>query len=129
MKIERVPLQRAQRPDSRPAGAAEEAPWCRPGSFRQVAPVYPPLALQARVQGTVRFEATIDRQGRVSNLQVQSGHPLLIQAAMEAANQWVFEPTALNGQAVEVISRLDVNFVLPNWGERTPGFQVRYKKY
>jgi TonB family protein len=80
----------------------------------QVAPVYPPLALQARVQGTVRFLATIDRQGRVLNLQVQSGHPLLIQAAIVAAKQWVFEPTLLNGQPVEIRSELDVNFVLPN---------------
>lgn len=80
----------------------------------QVAPVYPPLALQARIQGTVRFMATIDRQGRVSNLQVQSGHPLLIQAAIEAAKQWIFEPTRIGGQAVEVRSLLDVNFVLPN---------------
>ena len=95
-------------------GGGDRTPMVRARIVSQVAPVYPPLALQARVQGTVRFLATIDRQGRVSNLQVQSGHPLLIQAAIEAAKQWVFEPTLLNGQPVEIRSQLDVNFVLPN---------------
>jgi periplasmic protein TonB len=62
----------------------------------------------------VRFMATIDKQGRVANLQVQSGHPLLIPPAIDAARQWVYEPTLLNGQPVEVMTQLDVNFVLPN---------------
>jgi len=85
-----------------------------PRLINQVPPVYPPLALQARIQGVVRFLATIDKNGRVAHLQVQSGHPLLVPPALEAAKQWVYEPTLLNGQPVEVNSQLDVNFVLPN---------------
>lgn len=80
----------------------------------QIAPVYPPLAQQARVQGTVRFLATIDKQGHVAHLQVQSGHPLLVPAAIDAAKQWIYQPTLLNGEPVEVMTQLDVNFVLPN---------------
>jgi protein TonB len=78
----------------------------------QVAPVYPPLAKAARVQGTVRFDATIGKDGHVENLVLVSGPPLLVQAAMESARQSVYRPTLLNGQAVSVITTVDVNFTL-----------------
>src|SRR5262249_35032392 len=50
--------------------------------------VYPPLARQARVQGIVVLEAKISQQGAVQNLRVVTGHPLLIQAAIDAVKQW-----------------------------------------
>jgi TonB family protein len=74
--------------------------------------VYPPLAKQARIQGIVRLEALIGRQGKVENLKVISGHPLLVQAALDAVRQWQYKPTFLDGEAVEVITTIDVNFSL-----------------
>jgi TonB family protein len=75
-------------------------------------PVYPPSARQARLQGMVRLDALIDTQGRVRELKVQSGHPDLTPAAMEAVRQWVYKPTLMNGQPVEVVTVIDVNFTL-----------------
>jgi len=79
---------------------------------QQPAPVYPPLAKQASISGTVRLNAIIAKDGTVQNLTVVSGHPLLVPAAMEAVKQWVYAPTFLNGQAVEVLTGIDVNFTL-----------------
>ena len=76
-------------------------------------PEYPPLALQARIQGTVRFTAVIGKDGHVANLQLVSGHPLLVPAALAAAKSYVYQPTLLNGQPVEVVTQIDVNFTLP----------------
>ena len=56
--------------------------------------------------------AIIDKQGRVSRLEVISGHPLLIPAALEAVRQWVYQPTLLNGEPVEVQTEIAVNFTL-----------------
>ena len=78
----------------------------------QAKPVYPPLARQARIQGTVRLEADISKDGTIENLKVISGHPLLIQAALDAVKQWRYQPTMLNGVAVEVVTTVDVNFTL-----------------
>jgi len=78
----------------------------------QPKPVYPPLAKQARIQGTVRFTAIIGRDGTIQNLTVVSGHPLLVQAATEAVKQWRYKPTLLNGEPVEVVTQIDVNFTL-----------------
>jgi protein TonB len=78
----------------------------------QVRPVYPPLARQARIQGTVRLEAVINKDGVIEELKVISGHPLLIPAAQAAVAQWRYEPTLLNGVPVEVITTIDVNFTL-----------------
>ncbi len=75
-------------------------------------PVYPPLARQARIQGNVVLHAIIDKDGRVGELQVVSGHPLLVQSALEAVKNWRYQPTTLNGEAVEVDTTITVNFVL-----------------
>lgn len=80
--------------------------------IRKVDPVYPPLAKQARVQGTVRYSVIIGKDGQVLNIQLISGHPLLVAAAEEAVKQWVYKPTLLNGQPVEVLTTVDVNFTL-----------------
>lgn len=76
----------------------------------QVRPTYPPLAKQARVQGLVVMEAVISRDGTIQDLRVVSGHPLLTRAAVEAAQQWRYRPTLLNGEPVEVITTITVNF-------------------
>ncbi len=75
-------------------------------------PEYPPLARLARIQGTVRLEAVISTDGRIQNLQVLSGHPLLLKAALDAVAQWRYQPTLLNGDPVEVITDVDVTFTL-----------------
>jgi protein TonB len=79
---------------------------------RQPKPTYPPLAKQARIQGTVRFNAVIGKDGTIQNLTLVSGHPLLIPSAQEAVRQWLYQPTTLNGEAVEVVTTIDVNFTL-----------------
>ena len=80
--------------------------------IRKVQPVYPPLAKQARIQGTVRFTAIIGKDGTIQNLQLVSGHPLLVEAARQAVSQWHYKPTLLNGEPVEVVTQIDVNFTL-----------------
>jgi TonB family protein len=78
----------------------------------KVEPIYPPLAMQARIQGLVRFNVVIGKDGRVANMQLVSGHPLLVAAAQDAVRQWVYKPTLLNGEPVEVVTQVDVNFTL-----------------
>jgi periplasmic protein TonB len=78
----------------------------------RIQPVYPSLAIQTRTQGNVVLHAIIGRNGQVSELQVLSGHPLLVNAALDAVRQWRYNPTLLNGQAVEVETTITVSFVL-----------------
>jgi len=79
---------------------------------RQPKPVYPPLAKQARISGIVHLAAVISKDGTIQDLKVISGHPLLIPSALEAVKQWVYQPTLLNGEPVEVSTQIDVNFTL-----------------
>jgi protein TonB len=74
---------------------------------------YPPLAASAKIQGVVRFTAIIAADGTVENLQLISGHPLLVSAAQAAVSRWLYRPTLLNGVPVEVITQVDVGFRLP----------------
>jgi protein TonB len=78
----------------------------------QPTPLYPPLARSARIQGTVRFNAVIGTDGKIQNLTFVSGHPLLTPAAQEAVKRWIYQPTLLNGEPVEVVTQIDVNFTL-----------------
>lgn len=78
----------------------------------RVQPVYPPLARQTRISGTVRLHAIITKDGTIRELEVLSGHPLLQQAALDAVRQWRYQPTLLNGEAVEVDTTIDVIFSL-----------------
>ena len=80
----------------------------------KVAPVYPPLARQARIQGTVVLKAIIGKEGSVENLQLISGHPMLAPAAIEAVRQWKYQPYRIDGRAVEVATEVRVNFELAN---------------
>ena len=85
-----------------------------PKLIHEVRPVYPQLARQARIQGVVKINAIVSRDGSVQSLQIAGGHPLLVQAAIDAVRQWRYEPTLLNGEPVEVILVVDVNFRLSN---------------
>jgi len=80
--------------------------------INRVQPNYPPLARQTRISGTVRLHAIISKEGTVQQLEVLSGHPLLVQAALDAVRQWRYRPTTLNGEPVEVDTTIDVIFSL-----------------
>ncbi len=83
-----------------------------PVKVRDVVPVYPPLALAARVQGPVVLQCVITTEGRVSEVVVVSGHPLLNDAALAAVRGWRYRPTLLNGEPVSVILTVTVTFSL-----------------
>jgi protein TonB len=83
-----------------------------PKKLKNVNPSYPDIAKQARVQGVVILECTISPQGKVTDVKVLRGIPLLDSAAIEAVKQWVYSPTLLNGVPVPVIMTVTVNFRL-----------------
>ena len=83
-----------------------------PRRIVSVAPVYPQIAQQARVEGTVEIEALIGDDGKVRNAKLLSGKALLNEAALTAVRQWVFTPTRLNGEPVAVIMTVTVVFSL-----------------
>lgn len=80
--------------------------------IKQVIPVYPPLAKQTHVSGTVHLLGVVGKDGTIQQLQVIDGHPLLRGAALEAVRQWLYRPTYLNGEPVEVIAPIEVRFIL-----------------
>ena len=80
--------------------------------IHDVAPQYPPEAGRARVEGTVVLMAVIGKDGSVQDVRVESGLPLLAQAAIDAVRQWRYRPYLLNGEPVEVDSRITINFTL-----------------
>src|SRR5262249_48631815 len=79
---------------------------------KKVQPVYPSLARQSHISGTVKMHAIIGKDGTVRVLDVLSGHPLLTKAAVDAVKQWLYKPTVLNGHGVEVDTTIDVLFSL-----------------
>jgi protein TonB len=78
----------------------------------RVEPAYPTLAKSARVQGEVVLNAVIDANGQIQNLQLVSGHPMLVPAAIAAVRAWRYKPYLLNGQPVEVETTITVIFSL-----------------
>lgn len=82
--------------------------------IKKVAPVYPPLARQARIQSTVVLKVRISKTGDVENVQLFSGHPILAPSAIEAVKQWKYKPYLLNGEPIEVETNVTVNFTLPD---------------
>jgi len=78
----------------------------------QPKPEYPTLARMARIEGDVEFEAVISKAGTIEELKVLKGHALLVKAALEAVRQWRYQPTLLNGEPVEVLTEITVNFKL-----------------
>jgi periplasmic protein TonB len=80
--------------------------------IHRIEPRYPPLAIQARIQGDVVLQAIISRSGTIENLQLVSGHPMLVRAAMDAVRQWRYRPYVLNDEAIEVETQVTVKFIL-----------------
>lgn len=80
--------------------------------IRQIKPIYPHMAIVTRTQGSVVLQAMISRSGSIESLEVLSGHPLLVNAAVEAVKQWHYRPFLLNGEPMEVQTRITVNFTL-----------------
>lgn len=80
--------------------------------INRVEPQYPPLAKQMRVQGVVELMAIVGVDGRIKELTILSGHPLLTRAAADAVRRWVYKPTYLNSDPVEVMAPVTVTFRL-----------------
>jgi TonB family protein len=86
---------------------------------RKVAPVYPPDALDHQVQGVVKIKIMIAADGHVAQAHIVSGHPLLIQAALQAVRQWVFQPMGSEDQPIRVATEVEVPFHLSPNGAAT----------
>ncbi len=80
--------------------------------IHDVAPIYPAEAGRARIEGTVVLMAVIGKDGTVRDVRVESGLPLLAQAAIDAVKQWRYRPYLLNGEPIEIDSQITINFNL-----------------
>jgi periplasmic protein TonB len=80
--------------------------------IHDVAPQYPPEAGRARIEGTVVLLAVIGTDGSVKDVRVENGLPILAQAAIDAVRQWRYKPYMIDGEPVEVDSRITINFTL-----------------
>jgi protein TonB len=78
----------------------------------QPKPEYPQIAKMTHTEGTVEFEAVIGKDGTIEELKVLRGHPLLVKAALDAVRRWRYQPTLLNGEPIEVLTEITVNFKL-----------------
>jgi len=103
-----VPIGFAQ--EASPTGTQVQASTLQ--MIQKVAPIYPPLARQARIQGTVVLRIIINKSGEVRDVSVISGHPMLAPAAVDAVRQWRYQPYEVDGQSVEVETDIQVNFKL-----------------
>jgi protein TonB len=81
-----------------------------PRLIQELQPTYPALAKETRTQGVVVLDCVIDERGNVTQMKLVSGHPLLVQAALDAVRQWKYQPTLLNGQPVAVEMHVNVIF-------------------
>jgi protein TonB len=81
--------------------------------IKKVQPNYPPAAVRMHVEGSVQLLATIGKTGNITAVKVQSGEPLLAQAALDAVKQWKYKPYLLNGDPVEIQTQVTINFKLP----------------
>jgi protein TonB len=86
--------------------------WAEGNLIYRVQPAYPPLARQARIQGTVELRAIVSKTGTIENLAVVSGHPMLVKSAMDAVRHWRYRPYMLNHEPIEVETEITVNYVL-----------------
>lgn len=80
--------------------------------IKKVAPIYPPLAKQVRIQGKVKVQVVISKAGTVESVNVVSGHPLLVQAAVNAVKQWQYKPFLAEGQPITASTEVEVPFSL-----------------
>jgi protein TonB len=104
--IPELPKPKPEKPRPMSEGVMEAA------LLNKVQPQYPRAARLMNIAGTVRLQAIIGKDGRVRDVQVLSGHPLLVQAALAAVREWRYRPTELNHEIVEVETEITVNFVL-----------------
>jgi periplasmic protein TonB len=81
--------------------------------IKRVPPAYPPSAKQMHIQGTVQLEASIGKNGSVTNVKALSGDAVLARAAIDAVKQWKYKPYTLNNEPVEIQTQITVNFKLP----------------
>jgi TonB family protein len=110
------PVQVAQKGKGEPPKIIRKANAALQASaINRVEAVYPPQVVAARIFGTVVVEVTIDESGSVSSARAVSGHPLLKEAAVDAARGWTFKPTMLQGQPVKVLGTLAFTFNLPEY--------------
>jgi TonB family protein len=114
VSLQQAPPSPGAPPGTPPKGIRIGGTVAQASLISQVAPVYPELARKARIQGTVRFNVRIDKEGHVEDVRLISGHPLLVQSALDSVKQWVYKPTLLNGEPVNVLTTVDVNFTLSN---------------
>ncbi len=84
--------------------------------IEKVMPKYPPVAVIAHIQGSVRFRAVIGTDGRIQDLELIEGPPILVGAAQQAVLAWRYRPTLLNGKPVPVVTDITVNFLLGEQG-------------
>ena len=94
-----------------PAKAAGAGKISDPAPIRRMQPVYPQLAWQHRVQGSVSLKILVDTNGRVTKAEVLDGPPVLRQAALDAVRQWQYKPALLDGDAVSIALKVAVAFV------------------
>jgi protein TonB len=80
--------------------------------IRQSTPIYPEEAKAAHISGRVILRVVVGKDGTVRDVSLVGGHPLLVAPAKEAVKQWVYQPTLLNGEPVEVLTQVEVNFTL-----------------
>ena len=85
-----------------------------PAKVRGSPPVYPAVAKQARAQGVVILEATIGTDGKIKDVKVERSAKLFDDAAVAAVRTWEYKPTMVDGQPVQVILTIPVNFTLEN---------------
>lgn len=108
-----TPAPKATAPDSRPRGPVRVSPPVQEAKLiHRIKPAYPPLALQIRREGRVELHAIIGTDGTMRELKVISGDALFIQSALDAVQQWRYQPTLLGSEPVEVQTRITVIFVL-----------------
>jgi periplasmic protein TonB len=88
--------------------------WAEGNLLLRVQPNYPPIAREARIQGTVELRAIISKAGTIENLVAVGGPPMLVKSAIDAVRQWRYRPYLLNNEAIEVETEITVNFVLSN---------------
>ena len=111
-RVDPPPIDRRTTPDKEILKVSEGVQQAQ--LIARLEPQYPILAQQTRTQGTVFLRAIISREGRITSLEVVSGHPLLVRAALDAVRQWRYRPTLLNGEPVEVETSITVIFRLGN---------------
>jgi TonB family protein len=104
--------ERPEPPSPTPSQTASRGPFITPKKLKDVKPVYPEVAKQARVQGVIILQCTISPQGRVLDVKVLRGIPLLNEAAITAVRQWVYTPRLVNGVPVPAIIAVTVPFKL-----------------